>query len=126
MSNQPHKRRPKKRQTERATPAQFTGSDALAHVGRTLESEGIYDDVLGTYVLDPERNVEQEIRSVDVEPGVVVTELSYDTVCDCVTPAPAAEPLKTRLPGDTSSDPHTDIGQDNAANVRGHRDEEPR
>jgi hypothetical protein len=29
-----------------------------------------------------------------------------------------AEPLKTRLPGDTSSDPHTDVGADNATNLR--------
>lgn len=33
------------------------------------------------------------------------------------------EPLKTRLPGDTSSDPHTDVGPDNATTVQ-HRGEE--
>jgi len=32
------------------------------------------------------------------------------------------EPLKTRLPGDTSSDPHTDVGPDNASTVQ-HRGE---
>lgn len=125
MSHQPHKRTPENRQTDRATPAQFTSADALAHVGRTLESEGIYDDLLGTYVLDPEGKVEKDIGLVSVEPGPVVTELSYDTVCDCVIAAPGAEPLKTRLPGDTSSDPHTDVGQDNAANVPGRDQEEP-
>ena len=28
------------------------------------------------------------------------------------------EPLKTRLPGDTSSDPHTDVGPDNATSLQ--------
>ena len=28
------------------------------------------------------------------------------------------EPLKTRLPGDTSSDPHTDEGPDNATSLQ--------
>jgi hypothetical protein len=34
------------------------------------------------------------------------------------------EPLKTRLPGDTSSEPHTDVGPDNASNLQ-ERDDVP-
>jgi len=33
-----------------------------------------------------------------------------------------SEPLKTRLPGDTSSDPHTDVGPDNASNLQERED----
>ncbi|HEX5234735.1 MAG TPA: hypothetical protein VFW25_05330 [Silvibacterium sp.] len=33
------------------------------------------------------------------------------------------EALKTRLPGDTSSDPHTDVGPDNASTGQGRTDE---
>ena len=32
------------------------------------------------------------------------------------------EPLKTRLAGDTSSDPHTDVGPDNATTVQARRE----
>lgn len=125
MSHQPDKRTPENRQTDRATPAQFTSTDALAHLGRTLESEGINDDVLGTGIWDPERNDEKEVGSVYLEPGAVVTLLSYDTVRDAVIEVRRAEPLKTRLPGDTSSEPHKDLGQDNAGNVQD-RGDEPR
>lgn len=32
------------------------------------------------------------------------------------------EPQRTRLPGDTSSDPHTDVGPDNASNLQERED----
>lgn len=67
--------------------------DAVRHVGPTLESEGVF---IPTGEL-PENRIEEE--------GLTET-ANVDAM--------GAEPLKTRLPGDRSSDPHTDVGPTNA------------
>jgi hypothetical protein len=82
--------------------------DAIRHVGPTLEAEGIF---LPTGEL-PENRIEAEglTEAVDVR---AVGEDEYDREADAM----GAERLQTRLPGDTSSDPHTDTVADNAATM---------
>jgi hypothetical protein len=78
--------------------------DAIRHVGPTLEAEGIF---LPTGEL-PENRIENE-RLTDAATIREITEDEYDREADAL----GAEPLLTRLPGDTSSDPHTDAVVDN-------------
>jgi hypothetical protein len=79
--------------------------DAVRHVGPTLEAEGVF---LPTGEL-PENRIENEALTDTVNVRAA-TEDAYDREAEAM----GAEPLKTRLPGDRSSDPHTDLGPDNA------------
>lgn len=88
--------------------------DAVRHVGRTLESEEdrVYvpkADQLSPQeqaAAEPDLHVETVAGSGEAKPGL--------------RKSPDTEPLKTRLPGDTSSDPHTDVetelGEDDQRN----------
>jgi hypothetical protein len=89
--------------TKGANSAPTTSTDALPHVWRTLEAEGRLSDTLGTEVSTPEGRIEEEAASPDV-PSIVAGP-NLEPVSD----QERAETLKTRLPGDTSSDPHTDL-----------------
>ncbi len=103
---------------------------ALRHVGRTLESDPNYfaNEIEGEG-LTPEAQIANVGAPPDTTMGRGATDLSADvSSTDDLSRARAAnsgpEPLKTRLPGDTSSDPHTDLGPDNATTVQ-HRGERP-
>lgn len=78
--------------------------DAIRHVGPTLEAEGTF---LPTGEL-PENRIEKE-RLTD---GPTLRDLAKDEY-DREADAMGAEELVTRLPGDSSSDPHTDSVPDN-------------
>ncbi|HLJ78265.1 MAG TPA: hypothetical protein VKT75_12665 [Acidobacteriaceae bacterium] len=82
--------------------------DAVRHVGKTLESEGVYvpSDEL------PENRIEMEGMTETVDMNAVTAD-PYDREANAM----GAERLRTRLPGDTSSDPHTDEGADNATTL---------
>jgi hypothetical protein len=82
--------------------------DAVRHVGKTLESEGVFvpSDEL------PENRIEMEGMTDAVDMNTV-TDDPYDREANAM----GAERLRTRLPGDTSSDPHTDEGADNATTL---------
>jgi hypothetical protein len=96
---------PKKHQDETThRNSQPTVVDAIRHVGPTLEAEGIF---LPTGEL-PENRIENE-RLTDAATIRELTEDEYDREADAL----GAEPLVTRLPEDTSSDPHTDSVADN-------------
>ena|ERR1700683_674834 len=82
--------------------------DVIRHVGPTLEAEGTF---LPTGEL-PENRIERE-QLVDAADVRAITEDQYDREADAL----GAEPLITRLPGDTSSDPHTDSVPDNATTL---------
>lgn len=129
--------------------------DATRHVGKTLEAEGNFADVMGTQLpLEKSTGTEQhataghpgadpgesldalDVRTVGEDrsfqastnredqrraDGVEVSPLNPDgaslhTLADRLGEVP--ETLHTRLPGDTSSDPHTDLGPDNATNLQ--------
>jgi hypothetical protein len=80
--------------------------DAVRHVGPTLESEGVFlpSDEL------PENRIAAEGLVEDTVNMRAVTADDYDREAEAM----GAEPLRTRLPGDTSSEPHTNVGPDNA------------
>ena len=109
---------------------QSTVTDATRHVGRTLESEGNFADVTGTALPIANRQPGDsaagasdavEIRGEDADSS----DPSTAGLVSSGTPA-----LKTRLPGDTSSDPHTDLDtdlkSDNAATAQNRREEKQR
>ncbi len=85
---------------------------AKHHVGRTLESDPEYNDQPGRELapqaglIDPHGN--DLTASPDLRDATQRVRDEYGS----------QEPLKTRLPGDTSSDPHTDLGADNATVVQ--------
>lgn len=82
--------------------------DAVRHVGPTLESEGMF---VPTGELS-ENRIENEglTEAVNVR---AAAEDAYDREAEAM----GAERLRTRLPGDRSSDPHTDAGADNATTL---------
>jgi hypothetical protein len=82
--------------------------DAVRHVGPTLEAEGVF---IPTGEL-PENRIENEAMTGTVN-ARAVTEDAFDREAEAM----GAERLKTRLPGDRSSDPHTDVGPDNATTL---------
>jgi hypothetical protein len=98
-------------------------NSATRHVGKTLESDPEYNENPARAqapqrgLIDPHGN--DITASPDMHAGsdpLLGTELSE------TGSGLRVEPLKTRLPGDTSSDPHTDVGPDNATNLQ-HRGE---
>lgn len=102
---------PEKREEEQNRPGTV---DAIRHVGPTLEAEGIFlpSDEL------PENRIETEGLAETVNVRAVIAD-KYDREAEAM----GAEPLRTRLPGDTSSDPHSDLGPDNATNLDDERSE---
>jgi hypothetical protein len=96
MSNQPGKHNEPEERPSQPTPRAV---DAIRHVGPTLEAEGIF---VPTGEL-PENRIENEGLTETVDRNAVTAD-AYDREGDAM----GAERLRTRLPGDTSSDPHTD------------------
>ena len=94
----------------------LTEIPAIRHVGKTLESDPEYYAVATPGYSTPEAQIAAEAGPVDVDQRRMEEDdfdpLSGRTLED------RPEPLKTRLPGDTSSDPHTDVGPDNASNLQ--------
>lgn len=84
---------------------------AIRHVGPTLESDPEYLERVGSGEPTPEARIAEEEQTED--PNVRVDPVSGEVLEDN-----EPEPLKTRLPGDTSSDPHSDVGPDNATTVQ--------
>ena len=104
---------------------QMITTPAIHHVGRTLESDPNYaDDDREGEALTPESQIANIGAAPDATMGRSATDLSADV--DSTNDAAKSskdqnarpERLKTRLPGDTSSDPHTDLGPDNATTVQ--------
>jgi hypothetical protein len=93
---------------------------AIRHVGKTLESDAEYYAVAAPGYSTPEAQIAAEAGPVDVDQRRMEEDdfdpLSGRTLED------RPEPLRTRLPGDTSSDPHTDVGPDNATNLQQRKD----
>jgi hypothetical protein len=99
--------------------ANQAGTSGVRHVGKTLESDPEYNE-RPERAQAPERGlIDRSGNDLTASPQMyagsdplVGTELS-ETGSGLMV-----EPLKTRLPGDTSSDPHTDVGPDNATNLQ--------
>jgi hypothetical protein len=78
---------------------------AVRHVGPTLESD---ETTEGQELADAVTSLQ------DAHSGTSI----YEPRPDSALPKDRNEPLRTRLPGDTSSEPHTDVGPDNATTVQ--------
>lgn len=108
-------------QSQQPDPLQgVTEIPAIRHVGKTLESDPEYYAVATPGYSTPEAQIAAEAGPVDVDQRRMEEDdfdpLSGRTLED------RPEPLRTRLPGDTSSDPHTDVGPDNASNLQERED----
>ena len=96
---------------------QIAAGPAIRHVGPTLESDPKYlRNAADSIELTPEAQIANIGAPADTTMGRGATDLSADvSSTDDIAKARAGgrgpEPLKTRLPGDTSSDPHTDLGR---------------
>lgn len=96
---------------------------AIRHVGPTLESDPEFYDVSSSGPT-PE--------AVIAEVGVPLPGEGIDRDIDALpelenrSRTAAGERLRTHLAGDTSSDPHTDVGPDNAATVQHRGKRKPR
>ena len=99
----------------RLDPSEIVGTSAVAHVGKTLESDPEYDDL-------PQRGSSDMAEEMSFRGGTDLTAIpntraGSDPLLGTEIEADGrqTEPLITRLSGDTSSDPHTDLGPDNAS-----------
>lgn len=101
-------------------PAQSqSAQSAVRHVGKTLESDPEYNE-------RPSRELAPQIGLIDPHGNDISASPNMHAGSDPLTGTEISdtgsglrvEPLKTRLPGDTSSDPHTDVGPDNATNLQ--------
>src|SRR5581483_3804278 len=93
---------------------------AIRHIGPTLESDPEYYAVAAPGYSTPEAQIAAEAVPIDAGQGQIQEE-NFDV------PAAYAlddhpEKLRTRLPGDESSDPHTDLRPENAANLQESKD----
>ena len=90
---------------------------AIRHVGPTLESDPLYLELVGSGGPTPEAQIAEEAAMAEPDVREMVEE-GMDPLSGLVVEAGETEPLKTRLPGDASSDPHTDVGPDNATTLQ--------
>jgi len=84
--------------------------DAIRHVGPTLEQDERYlaverNELPENVIADRGQNSTVNMRAATAD--------AYDREAEAM----GAEPLRTRLPDDTSSEPHTDVGPDNATTL---------
>jgi len=100
MGNESHSNQQDRQPTSKSQPRAV---DAVRHVGPTLESEEAQ-----TYVPARENASNEELAA---DAGLHIHTVSQPEGGDrpLELEESAAEPLRTRLAGDTSSDPHTDV-----------------
>jgi hypothetical protein len=90
---------------------------AIRHVGPTLESDPKYLDLVGSGEPTPEAVIAEEAAKAEPDVRELVKK-RLDPLSGQLREAGEAEPLRTRLPGDSSSDPHTNVGRNNATTVQ--------
>jgi hypothetical protein len=93
---------------------------AIHHVGKTLESDPNYIELPSTGYSTPEAQIADQAGRAEVDQRRM-EEDDFDPLSG-KTFEDRSERLKTRLPGDTSSEPHTDVGPDNATNLQNEPD----
>jgi hypothetical protein len=74
-----------------------------------LESDPDYVELPSSGYSTPEAQIAAEAATAEPDIRGVVDD-GFDPISGRKREGAEAEPLKTRLPGDTSSDPHTDVG----------------
>lgn len=126
MSGEKQKKPKAEEQRENATPEERSREEgelrgaseipAIRHIGPTLESDPEFNAVVAPGYSTPEAQIAAEAGSVDVNQRRM-EEDDFDPLSGR-TFEDRPDPLKTRLPGDTSSDPHTDVGPNNATKLQ--------
>jgi len=115
-SEDQRRNRPSERARQEESLQGATVIPAIRHIGKTLESDPEYYAVAAPGYSTPEAQIAAEAGPVDVDQRRMEEDdfdpLSGRTLED------RPEPLRTRLPGDRSSDPHSDVGPDNATNLQ--------
>lgn len=116
-------------QPNRVESSEVAGEAAIPHVGPTLESDPEFNGIGSKGYDTPEAQIAGEAAGGDVDTHAV-SEEGFDPVTGRRTRAPRTgrppERLITHLAGDTSSEPHTDVGPDNAATVQRRGEQKPR
>lgn len=97
---------------------------AIRHVGPTLESDPKYLELMGSGGPTPEAAIAEQAAIAEPDMSGLV-EKQLDPVTGQLREVGGPERLRTRLPGDTSSDPHTDVGSDNATTVQKRGERKP-
>jgi len=121
MANSSKRRATEHNEKQQVTQGQDLEIPAIRHVGPTLESDPAYLNTIGSGESTPEAQIAEEASRA--QPDLrALREQGVDYITGSNRDLTRPEPLKTRLPGDTSSDPHTDVGPDNASTVQ-HRGE---
>ncbi len=111
MKNPSNENAPQQKQSSsEVSHGRDTVISAVRHVGKTLESDPKYLSLSERGGASPEAQVAADLSEAQ--------QSGYEATRELRGPIAEPEPLKTRLPGDTSSDPHTDVGRDNAATVQ--------
>ncbi len=90
---------------------------AIRHIGPTLESDPEYLELVGSAGPTPEAQIAEQAATAEPDVHELVVK-GIDPLSGHEREKGEPELLKTRLPGDTSSDPHTDVGPDNATTVQ--------
>ncbi|MFP5235559.1 MAG: hypothetical protein ACLGSD_06630 [Acidobacteriota bacterium] len=117
MANKAKQDKSQNSQSEMEHADQSSQIPAVRHVGKTLESDPEYNEN-PSRALAPEAGlISRGGNDISASPK---TWAGSDPLNGTVTSTTGqrVEPLKTRLPGDTSSDPHTDVGADNATSLQ--------
>lgn len=111
-----------RRDQDRESQARNTDTEipAIRHVGRTLESDPDYVPVESSEYSTPEAQIAAEGGRIDADQRQI-QEDDFDSLAGR-TAEDHPERLRTRLPGDQSSDPHTDVGPDNATSLQERED----
>jgi hypothetical protein len=111
---------PENRQDDTTPHKGDTVVPAIHHVGKTLESDPDYIELPSSGYSTPEAQIAAEAGSIDVDQRRM-QEDDFDPLSG-KSFEDRSERLKTRLPGDTSSDPHSDVGPDNATDLQSEPD----
>lgn len=90
---------------------------AIHHVGPTLESDPEYLELVGSGRTTPEAVIAEEAAKAEPDVSELVKK-KIDPLTGDLREVSGPEPLRTRLPGDTSSDPHTNVGRNNATTMQ--------
>lgn len=117
MTNKPRQTESQDDQTGSQQVSKDAQMPAVRHVGKTLESDPEYNENPNRALAPEAGLISRGGNDISANP---TRWAGSDPLNGTVTSTTGerVEPLKTRLPGDTSSDPHTDVGPDNATNLQ--------
>ncbi|HWE86292.1 MAG TPA: hypothetical protein VG267_15220 [Terracidiphilus sp.] len=121
-SSKSKKEQPQSQPPRTERPKNDSAVSAVHHVGKTLESDPEYNQRPSLERAPQAGLIDRSGNDLTASPDMRDSDPLLGGGMSVIGPGARPEPLKTRLPGDTSSDPHTDLGPDNATTVQ-HRGE---